>query len=100
LALVKSLIKLHHGSVSAYSAGIGKGSTFSLVLPYLAEREEKKRWALFGDAALKSQSSRRIMLIDDNQHAALMLAMLLESAGHEVTVEHAAKAGASAFCQG
>jgi PAS domain S-box-containing protein len=92
LALVKSLIELHHGTVSAYSAGIGKGSTFSLVLPYLAQREEKKRGVLFGDAAPKSESSRRIMLVDDNQDAALMLAMLLESAGHEVTVEHAAKA--------
>jgi CheY-like chemotaxis protein len=92
LALVKSLVELHCGTVSAFSAGIGKGSTFSLVLPYLAEREEKKRSALFEDAARKGASPLRIMVVDDNQDAALMVAMLLEAVGHEVTVEHAAKA--------
>lgn len=92
LALVKSLVELHHGSVSAFSAGLGKGSTFSLVLPYLAKREEKKRSELFGDAVDKVALPLRIVVVDDNQDAALMLAMLLEAAGHEVIVEHTAKA--------
>jgi PAS domain S-box-containing protein len=92
LALVKSLVELHHGTVSAFSAGIGKGSTFSLVLPCLAEREEKEGSALFEGAARQGASPLRIMVVDDNQDAALMVAMLLEAVGHEVTVEHAAKA--------
>jgi signal transduction histidine kinase/ActR/RegA family two-component response regulator len=92
LALVKSLVELHHGTVSAFSAGIGKGSTFSLVLPCLAEREKKGGSALSEDAARQGASSLRIMVVDDNQDAAMMVAMLLQAVGHEVTVEHAAKA--------
>jgi CheY-like chemotaxis protein len=71
LALVKSLVELHHGTVSAFSAGIGKGSTFSLVLPCLAEREKKGGSALSEDAARQGASSLRIMVVDDNQDAAL-----------------------------
>ena len=92
LALVKSIVELHDGTVSAFSAGIGKGSTFTLVLPCLAEREEKEGSALLEDAAHRSASPLRIMVVDDNQDAALMVAMLLEAVGHEVIVEHEAKA--------
>ncbi len=37
LALVKSLVELHHGAVHAHSAGIGQGSEFSVCLPRLHE---------------------------------------------------------------
>jgi len=33
LALVRSLVEIHHGSVSATSAGVGKGSVFRVILP-------------------------------------------------------------------
>lgn len=92
LALVKSLIELHHGTVSAFSAGLGTGSTFSVVLPRLTERHEKKCGAMFQDVVRQGTALLRIMVVDDNHDAALMLAMLLESVDHEVTVEHAAKA--------
>ncbi|WP_334187734.1 ATP-binding protein [Noviherbaspirillum sp.] len=92
LALVKSLVELHHGTVSAFSAGLGTGSTFSVVLPRLTQRHEKKGGAVFEDAVRQGEAPLRIMVLDDNQDAALMLAMLLESVGHEVTVEHTATA--------
>ena len=92
LALAKSLVELHQGTISAFSAGIGKGSTFSLVLPRLAEREEKEGGTPFEDVALQGASPLRIMVVDDNEDAALMVAMLLEAIGHEVIVEHSAKA--------
>ena len=92
LALVKSLAELHHGTVSAFSGGIGKGSTFSLVLPCLLEREVKQDGALYDDDARQGMPPLRIMIVDDNQDAALMMAMLLEAANHEVIVNHSAKA--------
>ena len=92
LALAKSLVELHHGTVSAFSAGVGMGSTFSLVLPRLAGRGAKNGDPLFDPTAGQAAVPLRIMVVDDNQDAALMLSMLLESVGHEVTVEYAAKA--------
>jgi PAS domain S-box-containing protein len=92
LALAKSLVELHHGTVSAFSAGMGTGSTFSLVLPRLARRGDRESGSLSDDAARQGAAPLRIVVVDDNEDAALMLAMLLEAVGHEVTVEHAARA--------
>lgn len=92
LALVKSLVELHQGTVSAFSAGIGKGSTFSLSLPCLLEREVHQGGTRYDDAARPDMSPLRVMIVDDNQDAALMMAMLLEAASHEVIVKHSAKA--------
>ena len=90
LALVKSLVELHGGTVSCDSAGTGQGSCFSVRLPRAAR----------GGAAPEAgpgqetpaTARRRILVVDDNRDAALMLAMYLEVAGHEVLVEHDSQA--------
>lgn len=100
LALAKSLVELHHGTVSAFSAGMGTGSTFSLVVPRLAE-PDKTEGARLNHAATPDAAPLRVMIVDDNEDAALMLAMLLEAVGHAVTVEFAAQAAlahAAAAC--
>jgi PAS domain S-box-containing protein len=84
LALVDRLVKLHGGSVSAYSGGLGKGSQFTIRLPVLEAHRQ---------AALepRPQAERpgpekhcRILVVDDNQDSADSLAMLLHMLGHEV----------------
>lgn len=91
LALVRSLVELHGGSVTAQSGGIGKGSRFTVALPRdcssaeLLQRDEAAR-------VPPSARGRRLLIVDDNVDAARMLAMVLESAGHEACVEHSAKA--------
>ena len=91
LALVKSLVELHHGSVQAASAGIGKGSTFTLRLPrFHAPAAAPGRTAPGAVAA--ETAPLHIMIVDDNRDAALMLSMLLEAVGHRVTVEYGSKA--------
>jgi PAS domain S-box-containing protein len=92
LALVRSLVELHHGTASCESAGIGKGSTFTICLPRLHTQEDRLGERPSGDSALLQQArGLRIMVVDDNIDAAAMLAMLLEAAGHQVVVEHSAR---------
>jgi CheY-like chemotaxis protein/two-component sensor histidine kinase len=87
LALVKSLVELHGGSVLAHSRGAGTGATFTVHLPCLTGETElplnRER-----DLSLKTaQKPLRVMVVDDNSDAAQSLAMFLQAAGHDVLVE-------------
>ena len=92
LALVKSLVELHQGTVRAYSEGAETGSTFTICLPRHTGRTEKPvepvRFSAIEENAGKSLT---ILVVDDNKDAALTLAQLLESQGHMVFVEYDAK---------
>jgi len=91
LALVKSLVELHGGTVHCASDGLGKGSTFTICLPRLLSLEVTRPEE--ADAlAFSEVRPLRILLVDDNVDAASMLAMVLEVSGHSVTVEHGAYA--------
>ncbi|MBS3996173.1 MAG: PAS domain S-box protein [Hydrogenophaga sp.] len=87
LALVKSLVTLHGGRVTAHSAGLGKGSEFTVSLPISSADPVANRRA---EAPAQSDAAKglRVLLVDDNVDAAQMLALLLESVGHTVRVEH------------
>ena len=89
LALVKKLVELHGGAVEAHSAGQGQGSTFTVRLPLLAASGSAV--AVPAAAAPASLGPLRILVVDDNVDAAQTLGMLLETAGHKVTVEHSAQ---------
>ena len=90
LALVKSLVELHDGTVAASSAGIGKGSQFTVSLPRVEAQEAHDKPGKTVRATAPAKS-RRMLVVDDNVDAAHMLAMLLEATGHKTMVEHTAK---------
>jgi PAS domain S-box-containing protein len=92
LALVKSLVDLQHGTAACASAGIGKGSSFTISLPLLRMHAHDDGPRGHGEGPCHQPMQRlRIMVVDDNVDAAAMLAMLLEAAGHRVVVEHSAR---------
>jgi PAS domain S-box-containing protein len=88
LALVKSLVELHHGTVTCESAGLGKGSKFTISLPRLVEEPDQTAQQAVDSHMLQNPTSLRVMVVDDNADAAAMLAMLLEASGHQVMVAH------------
>ena len=87
LALVRSMVELHGGSVECRSEGIGNGSCFTVRLPLLEEPD-----ALVatddGEAVPQAAGSLRIMVVDDNVDAAMMLSLLLEASDYEVMTEY------------
>jgi hypothetical protein len=96
LALVKSLVELHRGSVSAASDGPGTGSRFTVWLPRLQAPGEHAAAAAEAAAIDGAGAPLRIMVVDDNIDAATTLAMLLDVLGHTALVEYAPSSGACA----
>ena len=82
LSLVKSIVELHRGSATAASAGLGQGSTFTVVLPLVQNQQASAE----GAAPIAQAPRARVLVVDDNRDAADSIAMLLELEGHNVAV--------------
>ena len=82
LALVRKLVELHEGTVSAQSDGPGRGSLFTVRLP-LAENAVAARPNDEVEAgATAPVDARRILIVDDNRDALESLVTLMQIAGH------------------
>ena len=89
LALVKGLTEMHGGTVTADSAGPGRGSTFTVRLPAV-DLDERPEPAAAGSStgATAGGPARRVLVVDDNQDAAMTMAAMLELLGDEVRTAH------------
>ena len=86
LAVVKNLVTLHGGTVSARSAGRDAGSELTVTLPTCPPPAST---ADDTPAALPmARSAKRVMIVDDNEDAAMLLGELVRSCGHQVAIVH------------
>ena len=84
LALVRRLLQMHDGTISAHSEGTGRGSEFVIRLPMLPETTQSVNGRQPATTADAPPVRRRILVADDNADALQTLATVLELSGHEV----------------
>ncbi|HEV2884569.1 MAG TPA: PAS domain S-box protein [Pyrinomonadaceae bacterium] len=91
LAVVRHIVELHGGSVTAESPGPGQGSTFTVDLPLAAERRKKTRDATItgeierrGSGALLRLDGLSLLLVEDDDDSRNLLTMVLERYGAKV----------------
>lgn len=88
LALVKRLVEMHAGQVTAHSEGPGQGCTFLVRLPLARANNADGEHGLDCPDISASFTPRRILVVDDNIDAAQLLSMLLGFDGHVVETVH------------
>jgi CheY-like chemotaxis protein/two-component sensor histidine kinase len=86
LTLVKKLVELHGGSVTAFSEGPGHGCEFVVLLPRASGEWSVVRGEERGQPPLTTRC--RVLLVDDNADAVVTLGEILGMVGHDVCVAH------------
>ncbi len=81
LTLVRRIVEMHGGTISAESRGVGLGSTFSIKLRRV---HVDRNSTLIDDRESQAVSPKRILVVDDTRAARVMLSKLLRKLGHEV----------------
>ncbi len=85
LALVKGLVEMHGGTVTAESIE-NQGSTFTVRLPLSEPSIAASPWN--DEAKSTARIRRRVLVVDDNRDGAKLMAMMLQIMGSEVETSH------------
>jgi len=85
LALVKSLVELHGGRVTAHSEGAGRGTELEVILPALATEAAPEPAP---PEIAVGEGRGRVLIVDDNEDAADLMGALLETHGYEIIVAY------------
>ncbi|HEX3251591.1 MAG TPA: ATP-binding protein [Pyrinomonadaceae bacterium] len=102
LAIVRHLVELHGGTVSAQSEGLNKGATFSATFPLLTERTEPISMVHSGEmSALENHSldGLRVLLVDDEPEAREIISTVITRTGAEVTACESASEALAALLE-
>jgi signal transduction histidine kinase/ActR/RegA family two-component response regulator len=86
LALVRNLLQLHGGTISADSDGVGKGSVFTVTFPVATQPAQAPvaRKAAAAVVASSDGQPRRIVIVEDNADVRELLRLKLKRLGHAV----------------
>jgi PAS domain S-box-containing protein len=93
LTLSQSLAKMHGGTISAKSGGLGHGSEFTISLP-LADVSSSPEGVIRGQSSMPSETKLNVLVVDDNRDSADSLALLLRAFGYEASVVYDGPAAA------
>ena len=102
LAIVRHLVELHGGTVSAESDGVGKGATFSAAFPLLTDRPEPIAVMHNGEThatEFHSLDGLRVLLVDDERETREIISTVVERTGAEVKSCTSAREALSALVE-
>jgi PAS domain S-box-containing protein len=108
LAVVRHLVELHGGNVSAESSGLGTGSTFTVDLPMAQERRdparaEERRKEVERRKSLTGHKVRldgvHVLVVEDDDDSRKLLVTMLKQHGAQVSSAASAKDAFSLFCE-
>jgi signal transduction histidine kinase/ActR/RegA family two-component response regulator len=88
LALVRGIVEMHGGQVTAASEGAGRGTEFRVRVPLIEIASEATSEANGGRRRPQSDRPWRVLVVDDNRDSAESMAELLRAYGNEVAVAH------------
>ena len=92
LAIVRHLVEIHGGQVTADSAGLGQGSTFTIELPLLTARPgDRLDDATDSLSSLPSLAGLTLLIVEDEADAREMITLTLEQCGAKVIVANSVK---------
>ena len=94
LAIVRNLVRMHHGEIRVASPGPGKGSTFEIELPLVRAAQAAPKHHTHPTG---SRVPRRVLVVDDNIDIADMMSEVLKEAGHDVRVANDGQEALSAL---
>ncbi len=83
LAIAKGIVEAHGGTISAHSAGVGRGALFAIELPSAAQPPAAADAPLATTAATP-HGPLTILLVEDHRDTALALSFVLEHGGYAV----------------
>jgi CheY-like chemotaxis protein len=96
LAISRAITTVHGGTLTASSDGNGKGATFTVELPVVSATPPLHAPAQSGNGDGQHLPPLRILLVEDHRATLVLLAKLLESAGHRVTTADSVRAALDA----
>ena len=95
LPIAKGIITMHEGSIEASSAGKNKGATFTIDLPVLPAAIATTPFV--SEKIAVAAKGLRILIVEDHESTAQIMARLLQRAGHEVEVAYSVASAKGIF---
>jgi signal transduction histidine kinase/CheY-like chemotaxis protein len=99
LAIVRHLVELHDGTVTVESEGLGRGATFTVVLPAAADPEAERRSSPDALREKRRLEGVRLVLVDDDADTRALMAAVLREQGALLTLAGNADEGLRAVLQ-
>jgi len=91
LSIVKHLVNLHGGDISAESEGVGQGARFTMTLPLYKGHHETAEERTVSHVDEEVLHGRRVLVVDDEKEALRLVSRILKRYGVEVLTASSAE---------